>query len=103
MRYIPYWFESFAPWFPWIVPIIALSGLWIAKSSQDRRVQRIGERVFYAALFVVGGATLRTVLANEGCWLLHMASMSAMILGATFPQADSSQGEYDSEMVLTES
>jgi hypothetical protein len=26
-----------------------------------------------------------------------------MILGATFPQADSGQGEYDSEIVLTES
>lgn len=100
--HMPYWFETFAPWFPWVVPAIALSGLWIAKSSDDRRVQRIGERTFYAALLVVAGGTLRTVLANEGCWFLHMASMGVMILGATFPQAESTSNEYDGDVVLTD-
>jgi hypothetical protein len=102
MPYMPYWFESFAPWFPWIVPLIAFAGLWIAKSSVDQRLRRMGERTFYAALLVVAGATLRTVLANEGCWFLHMASMSVMILGAIFPHGDVHNTEYDGDMVLTD-
>jgi len=102
MPYIPYWFESFGPWFPWIVPAIALSGLWLANSSQNGRFQKVAERVFYAAMLVVAGAALRTVLANEGCWLLHMASMVVMILGATFPQSENSQSEHDNEVIFTD-
>ena len=99
---MPYWFEAFAPCFPWIVPAIALSGLWVAKSIEDKRVQRLGERVFFAALMLVAGATLRTMIANDSCWLLHTASMGVMILGAIFPHAETSNIEHDGDVILTE-
>ena len=102
MPYIPYWFESFAPCFPWIVPAIALSGLWIAKATDDRCVQRIAERTYFAAMLVVAAATLHTVVENEGCWLLHMASLGIMVLGATFPQFNSINPEYDKDVALSD-
>lgn len=112
MPYIPYWFESFAHCFPWIVPGLALAGLWFARSTRDQALKTLAERVFFAALLIIGAATLRTVLANEGCWLLHMGSIGVMVLGATIPVSDFpvsdfsvsdlDQVESDSEMALSD-
>jgi len=102
MPYIPYWFESFAPCFPWIVPGLALAGLWFARSTHDRTLQILAERVFFAVMLIVAAATLRTVLANDGCWLLHMGSIGIMVLGATIPQADSQPSESEGEVALSD-
>jgi hypothetical protein len=107
MPYIPFWFESFAHGFPWIVPGLALAGLWFARSTRDQALKTLAERVFFAAMLIVAAATLRTVLANEGCWLLHMGSIGVMVLGATIPicdlpVSDLDQAEPDSEMALSD-
>lgn len=88
MSNIPYWFEAFGNAFPWIVPSIALVALWLARSSNDDRFRRNAERVFFGALFVVAWGTLRTVLANEGCWIIHMTSLAVMIVGSIFPAGE---------------
>ncbi len=98
MPYMPYWFESFGPCLPWIVPFIAISGLWIAKSSENLQLQRTAERIFFAAMLLVAWVALRTVVANEGCWLIHMASIGAMVLGATFPAREGSSSEFENDM-----
>jgi len=88
MPYIPYWFESLTPCFPWVVPCLALASLWLSKSSDNRSVQRFGERIYFGAMLLVAGVALRTILVNEGCWLLHMGSIGFMVLGATFPHCE---------------
>ncbi|MEQ1827634.1 MAG: hypothetical protein ABL921_16870 [Pirellula sp.] len=103
MPYAPYWFESFAPCFAWIVPVTALIGLWVARASHDRRMQQIAERIYFAAMSLVAVATLRTVVTEEGCWLLHMTSMGIMVLGATFPKTGSSNSEYESDVAWSDS
>jgi hypothetical protein len=99
MPYMPYWFESFAEWFPWIIPAVAISGLWIAKLCEDQRLRGIAQRTYFAAMLVVAWGTLRTIVADEGCWLLHTGSLCVMILGAVFPNGEH---ERDHDMVLTE-
>ena len=101
MPYIPYWFESFEPCFSWIVPAIALASLWGAKFTDDSRIQKIAERCFFAAMLVVAAATLRTVMVDDGCWLLHMTSLGIMVLGATFPQPEITS-EYECDVALTD-
>ncbi len=98
MPYMPYWFESFGPCLPWVVPCIALAGLWTAKCSENRQLQRTAERIYFAAMLLVAWVALRTVIANEGCWLLHMASIGAMVLGATFPVPDHPSVEHETEV-----
>jgi hypothetical protein len=98
MPYNPYWFESFAPCLPWIVPAIALIGLWVAKATDDCFVQRIAERIYFAAMLLVAAVTLRTVVENDGCWLLHMVSMGIMALGATSSQANYPSSEVESDV-----
>ncbi len=98
MPYMPYWFESFGFFLPWVVPCIAICGLWVAKSSESVQIQRSGERIYFAAMLLVAWVALRTVLANEGCWLMHMSSIGLMVLGATYPASDPSHSEMELEV-----
>lgn len=102
MLYTPYWFESFAPCLSWVVPFLAIVGLGIARTSVDSRVQRLVERTYFAAMFLVAAATLRTVIIDEGCWLLHTVSMGAMVLGAAIPKSKTSE-DLDSDIAWTDS
>jgi hypothetical protein len=85
MPYVPYWFESFASWFPWIVPVLSLIGLWIARLCDDDRVRSVAEHAYYCAMILAAVVTLRTILADDHCWLLHTGSFGMMVLGAVFP------------------
>lgn len=67
---------------PWIVPILALLGLAITKVCDAPQLQRFGERVFFAALLLVAGATLHTVACNNPFWLIHTSSLALMTVGA---------------------
>jgi hypothetical protein len=70
----------------------------MAKSSENLQLQRTAERTFFAAMLLVAWVALRTVIANEGCWLIHMASLGAMVLGATFPSGDVTNSECESDI-----
>ncbi|MFN9715929.1 MAG: hypothetical protein ACK57G_19275 [Planctomycetota bacterium] len=59
--------------------------LWIARLSDDSRIRASAERVYFIMMLVVATATMRTMLANEPCWLLHTASLGMMVVGAIFP------------------
>jgi L-asparagine transporter-like permease len=85
MPYVPYWFESFESWIPWIVPILSLIGLWIARLCDDERVRSFAEYAYYCAMILAAVITLRTIIADDHCWLLHTASFGMMVLGAVFP------------------
>jgi hypothetical protein len=67
---------------PWIVPLLAFLGLAIAKSCEVPQLQRFGERVFFASLLLVAGATLHTVACNHPYWLMHTSSLALMTVGA---------------------
>jgi hypothetical protein len=45
----------------------------------------MAEACYFGAMIVASMITLRTILADDHCWLLHTASLGAMILGAIFP------------------
>ena len=83
--YVPYWFEAFSQCIPWIVPILALAGLWIARLCEDARIRSAAEACYFGAMVVASMITLRTILADDNCWLLHTSSLGLMILGAIFP------------------
>jgi hypothetical protein len=97
MPYVPYWFEFFAGWFPWIVPVLSLMSLWIARLCDDSRIRSNAERIYFIMMVIVATATLRTMLANEPCWLLHTASLGIMVVGAIFPHC-----HFDADMTATE-
>jgi hypothetical protein len=85
MPYVPYWFEAFAAWTPWVVPILAILGLWIARLCEEARIRSVAEACYFGAMIIAAMITLRTILADDNCWLLHTSSLGLMILGAIFP------------------
>jgi hypothetical protein len=99
MPYVPYWFESFAGWFPLIVPMVSILSLWIARLCDDNRARAVAERIYYVMMMVVATGTLRTMLADEPCWLLHTGSLCIMVVGAVFPhthlESDLTTVEYE--------
>ena len=100
MPYMPYWFESFGPFLPWAVPCVALAGLWMAKCSESMHIQQTAERIYFAAMLLVAWVSLRTVLENDGCWIIHMSSIGAMVMGATYPTSELTNLETDSEIMF---
>ena len=85
--------EALCSWFPYLVPLVALLGLWIARCSSNKQLRALTERCFFALLLVVGGGTLRTMVADDHCWLLHTASFAVMVVGAIVPGSPSSTFE----------
>lgn len=73
--------ECCAEMVPWLIPLAAVLGLLQARGSQQPILRRWGERVYFAVFLVVAQATLRTMWANDPCWLLHTASLSVMVVG----------------------
>ena len=72
----------------------------MAKCSENLQLQRATERIYFAAMLLVAWVALRTVIANEGCWLIHMASIGAMVMGATYPASEHPNAERESEAEL---
>ncbi len=72
----------------------------MAKCSDNLQLQRATERIYFAAMLLVAWVALRTVIANEGCWLIHLASIGGMVLGATYPASEYPNAEAESEAEL---
>jgi hypothetical protein len=55
----PHWFEPFAGSYPWIVPLVAIVSLWLARASDDSYFRRIAEPAFLRSAIarVVGHST----------------------------------------------
>ncbi|MEZ6135913.1 MAG: hypothetical protein R3C53_13480 [Pirellulaceae bacterium] len=63
-----------------VVPLLALwaiAGLYSTRAGSPCHVTQ----VFYlATLLMIAGLTVRTVMANDSCWLIHTASLGIMIV-----------------------
>lgn len=63
-----------------IVPILALwaiACLYTVRSGQQCRTSQV---VFFTTLLAISGLTVRTVMADDCCWLIHTASLGVMVV-----------------------
>jgi hypothetical protein len=79
------WIEFLADNFVWLVPILAVGGLWLARSAMSDLERVWAERTYFAFLLIVACGTLRTILVDDPGWLLHTASLGLMIVGGILP------------------
>jgi inner membrane protein involved in colicin E2 resistance len=70
-----------------LIPIFAVIGMWVVRVLGDSVLRAWSERFYFALLMLVAFGTMRTMLANDDCWLLHTASLSMMVVGAIFPNS----------------
>ena len=55
----------------------------VARLSEGSPCQSISQRMFLAALPLVGAATILALAVGPGCWLACSASLAAMVLTVT--------------------
>ncbi len=55
------------------------------------------ELLFYCVMLLISGITVRTVLADHGCWLVHTASLGTMIVAGVMrrPEVESTEFATD--------
>lgn len=75
--------ELLADFFPVFVPAMAVFGLVAAQTAHIQGVRRIAMSIFYGSLVVVSIGAIRSMVHNEGTWLLHSASLGMLIIGAS--------------------
>lgn len=75
--------ELLADLFPIFVPAMALCGLIAAQTAHIHGVRKIAMSIFYGSLVVVSIGAIRSMVHNEGTWLLHSGSLGLLIVGAS--------------------
>ncbi len=63
-----------------LVPLLAvwaITCLYVLRSGYSCHVTQV---VYFAALLLIAGITIRTVIADDGCWLIHTTSLGIMIV-----------------------
>lgn len=75
-----------------LVPVLvvwAISGLYSLRSGCRCPLTEI---LYFAVMLFVAGLTVRTVLNNDCCWLIHTASLGVMIVAGVMRRpADASE------------
>ena len=64
----------------WLVPVIAMWGVACLYWGRFGGYGAIPQVVYFTCLLGIAGLTLRTMLDNDGCWLIHTASLGMMIV-----------------------
>ena len=80
----------------WIASIDACSGLlvpiltaWAIGCVRITREDGMGvcELIYFATLLLVAVLTVRTVVADDLCWLIHTASLGSLIVAGAMPRS----------------
>lgn len=80
--------EQFVQWSGVLVPMMALWAIALVYTLKAGHDSTARHASFFFVMLVVASATLRTVLVNDGCWLVHTASLSTMILAGVLRRPD---------------
>ncbi len=66
-----------------VVPLLAIWAIACLYCSRSGCGCHATQIVFFATLLMIAGFTVRTVLVDDGCWLIHTASLGVMIVFGT--------------------
>ena len=77
-----------------LVPLIAVCAIGCLYALEAGHRCPVTESMFFLALMLIAGCTLRTVIVNEGCWLVHTASLGCMIVAGVMRRPVNFDGHY---------
>ena len=76
----------------WLVPIIAMWSVVCLYWGHFGGHGTLAQAIYLTCLLAVAGLTVRTVMVDDGCWLMHTTTLGIMIvLGAMLKPA----GEHE--------
>ena len=96
------WVECIHCYAGLLVPLLALwaiSCLYAARSGCQCHATQI---IYLATMLVVAGLTVRTVTANDGCWLVHTASLGVLIVVGVMKRPAEETTAFAGESILVD-
>lgn len=64
----------------WLVPALALWAVASLYTQCGEKTCSVTEAGYFLALLVISGITIRTVMTDGNCWLVHTASLCIMVV-----------------------
>lgn len=77
-----------------IVPLLALwaiTGLYSLRAGCQCVASQL---LFFFVMLVISGMTVRTVVVDDGCWLIHTASLGTMIVAGVMRRPEVESAEF---------
>ena len=62
------------------VPLLALWAIACLYTLRSGIQCYASQIIYFATLLMISGLTVRTVMADDGCWLAHTASLGVMVV-----------------------
>ena len=72
--------ESVASYSALAVPMLAMWAIACLYTARTGCQCTLTQIAYFVALLAISGLTVRTVLVDDGCWLIHTASLGVMIV-----------------------
>ncbi len=89
--------ESIASWAGILVPLLAVWAI-VGLYTQRSGCQCVATQVFYLSVMVfIAGVTVRTVMVDDGCWLVHTASLGVLVVSGVMRRPEPVATEFFSE------
>lgn len=82
-----------------LVPLLAVWAI-VGLYTQRSGCQCIATQVLYLSVMLfIAGITIRTVLVDDGCWLVHTASLGALVVSGVMRRPEAASSDLVSESV----
>lgn len=89
--------QSIASWAGILVPLLAVWAI-VGLYTQRHGCQCIATQVLYLSVMLfIAGITVRTVMVDDGCWLIHMASLGVISVAGVMRRPESQATKFVSE------
>jgi hypothetical protein len=81
-----------------IVPLLALWAIAALYSLRTGCQCIATQLLFFSVMLLISGITVRTVMSDDGCWLVHTASLGMMVVAGVMrrPEVESPEFATDS-------
>lgn len=84
-----------------LVPLLtvwAIVGLYTQRSG----CQCVATQILYLSVMLfIAGITIRTVMVDDGCWLVHTASLGVLVVSGVMRRPEAATSDLVSESIAT--
>ncbi|MDX1925358.1 MAG: hypothetical protein SFV81_02495 [Pirellulaceae bacterium] len=84
-----------------LVPLLtvwAIVGLYTQRSG----CQCVATQILYLSVMLfIAGITIRTVMVDDGCWLVHTASLGVLVVSGVMRRPEAANSDLVSESIPT--
>lgn len=73
------------------VPLLAMWAITCLYTTRAAHLAWATQLIYFVVLLAVAGLTVRTMMANDGCWLIHTSTLGVMIVSGVMRKPSDSE------------